>query len=745
MSNERGIGMEEHNLIGGAIRLYCDKENIESYLENIILQLRLEKGFFHDSITDSDIVFGEAFGDLQISSLILKEDCLNLELTGKIKPADPWSLTYGTITVLKSGILDGTEDAAILIDVVTPGLRICYAEMKQEGNHIIIPVTIQKGEFTEVSNIDFGDIRIEDIEYVDNSTINIHVLCNEEENFESMIDSLPEAIIKISQKTRGEELNLETVFSVPKKYVDFEFLYKDLENFDENSEYENGYTGILTLGFRFSINGIFENNLCDYVKLNDNFAGGSIRLKSLDRNVCEIELLIALEADNSDDFFGMILNGSIVLEKGFAYTEWGTPFPESVYLHEVMLHDQLGGASEVWNEISVFTSEYAETFSSIGKMVSSVSSLLDFSIKFAELVGWKESMSSVLKDIRNELGELKGISQETLATVNWIKNKMIEDTHYSVISNFNVELENLNSSCTQFFNIIHDNMELLETHSSDEEISAAFQKGIDVVMERYGARLEVLINSYNLLMKKLTGTLTGLPQEINPFHAADILINEQFNWDIEALPLRNLYRSYVGSVLTRGYLLLKAMSLTIKNNHSNVEYLDRTYSSITSYIDSHQSDEKRRNDSSAYNLVLGKYVYLISDKFANPGDITNRMFSIIKPEGSDKQYAEMLRRTKNKRLYNDDMIKLGTNKMRGELNYVFMKGFLTDDIDFLFYKPLFRKDKASTICELFGEGIALNTDCIEQQLLYGMYYSAVYINNAFVKNYNKKFVFFRLA
>lgn len=374
---------------------------------------------------------------------------MNIELIGKLRKVEPWCITYGTITILKSGILDGIEDLAVLIDVVTPSLKICYAEIKKDGNYITIPVTIQDGEFVEDSNIEFGDFKVKDVDFVDNSTINIHILCSEEEKFESILDGMPDTILRVCQKINGEEMKLEAVFSVPEKYENFEFLFKTLENFDENSEYENGYTGILTLVFRLSTNGIFENNLCDYVKLNNDFAGGSVHLKSMDKNVCEIEVLIALDIDNSGDFFGMILNGSIILTKGFACSEWGVPFPESVYPYEIMLHDQFGGVSDIWEGISAFSTEYADTFSKIGSFVSTASSIFDFSIKFAELVGWKESTFSVLKDIRNELGELKGISQETLTTVNWIKTKMIADTNYSAVANFNIELENLNSSCTQ--------------------------------------------------------------------------------------------------------------------------------------------------------------------------------------------------------------------------------------------------------------------------------------------------------
>lgn len=474
-------------------------------------------------------------------------------------------------------------------------------------------------------------------------------------------------------------------------YLNCTELLKELSDFDENLSYEDGYQGNLYLMYKLVSNQVFHSDLKEYVKLSGDFLDCLCNANRVNEHTALIQIVVPIHTYTSDSFWGLILNGGITLKKGFASSD--DKEAEEVSINaEVLLHDQKGGFADIVSKVSGFATKYSSVISGVGTAVSVVSGIFDIGVKFAELVGWKESTESILKDIRGEIQELKTICCEVLdvsyeiidevkklsrqvedisAKLEFEQFQRVKDRFGDYVVQDMSELNNFNNLCDDFDRYLRDALKAeflnlgrfnsndvndafsdtnileseilskLQIEFDSTEFQTMFRNALITTARAYqGTHINgnTLYLSYQSLLNKIYNINIGREKLLEN---CDGYINTLYNWDEEANPYREAFRYYVGNIILRTYVMMKAIYSIDDNNKTNSKALDESYAKATQYINDHPSKVKIHKDTEAkYNLVFNSFVKVkeIKDDFdCERGYEKNYV-------GSKAQFAQLLMR-----------------------------------------------------------------------------------------------------
>lgn len=598
---------KENDIFYDPYILNCQPESVERELKEIEISVCLENGEISPDIKKDDIVLQKSFQGMQTVEIQrLSKNILRIKIIGKIINAEIWNIAFGEIVVLQSAIEQGRCDAVAQIKIIHPTLIIDYYKITCKNDYLYIPLKVEATSFRENINkeeINIARILINELLYIDEKHIQLGIKLHGENAVDFIKQKLVHTVITVNPTGLETHLALNSLFKLPPQILTCDLLEKEIENFDYNLSYENGFKGNLRLIYQLETNGYFDKNSFAYISLGGDFAGGTITLLSLEKSICKFEINLLLDVDNGDAFWGMILNGSITFKTGISKTGWGEAFSQKTTHHEILVHDQLGGDG------SSDIIDYGNVFSSIETVFSAGSSVADFAVKLAEIFGIKEEKPSIMEEIRNTLNDIKNNLDVLKKEIDDFIKTYENETLFETVKNFDRQVVELSTDSVMFTNSLSEKMDSLKGDVINGDYTVCYNSALVEILPRISNEIISSIKSFLSLSKELTGTVTQTGYDKKPLDCYDALINQRFEWDKDADVFRKKYRAYLGYVFSETYLMICAYYLHIGNETKNMSVVTEAYRSI---VDCIQKDVSKISPGKnmEYNLVSGSFMQL---------------------------------------------------------------------------------------------------------------------------------------
>lgn len=602
-----------------------DCTSISCYCKKEIIRLKSLKKAFRSNLKKDDISLQAGFECMHIESIKSSEHTVYITLVGKLDSPQLGSINYGRILIKSSGMIDSVEDESVDIQIVEPKIVIQYDQIVFYQNQMSIPIIFDgisvKDNITS-SDILFENFKVIGIDIINRQRINIHV--ESKKSKAAFLNEMDHSVLKINKDLLAKEIDNEIVFVLPKVNVNCSQKFLELENFDYNLSYENGYKGVLHIRYFLEANSPFNIELSKYILLKNDFKDASFKVSNIDQNTCEIDMYINIDVDNGDAFWGMILNGNIIFKAGFLSNEILDINNYELDL-EVLLHDQHGGAVE---DVLAFISNHEKAIGGLSNIVSGVATVISIGETIAELTGLKESIGSNIDFMKSELESIKNTCIQINDRLDAMNKEYYSDKIISKVDKFNVSLRKMNEHIDIFFDYYTYEYNQIGNHEQ-----ALAKTWTDVDRYDYFDNFQDIVS----LLQGLDSLST-----IKPVAAFDNFVNGMYVWDSDAYPERKAYRVYIKETLDKSILMLAAIVKCNSGYKTTYDKYKKSYEEAINYLQKNETVEQKskivNGRTAAYNLVTGSYL-IIKD---SQGKSTSSMNSTI----NQQQLEEMLYRSK---------------------------------------------------------------------------------------------------